>query len=159
MILIWNDKAKKLYSVVCELLKEAFSLIILSTFVSLLFCQWRGSQLNWIELCQGFITYQMFSLVSIMNWAEIGWSSKEREKIKGNESENVLLRLPIYYIIDWEYNKIWYDIPRHILRREWRFDEPYRILFQSERYKLADSFIVIKLFKLHVKLFNIFLFQ
>ena len=30
------------------------------------------------------------------------------------------------------------------------------MLFQRERYKLADSFIIIKLFKLHVELFKNF---
>ena len=50
---------------------------------------------------QGFVTYLPFSLVSIMNRKETeGGVPKEREKIKGNESENILLRLPIYYIID-----------------------------------------------------------
>ena len=144
--------------VVYELLKEAFSLIILSTFVSLyVFCRCWGSSLNLFKTFQGFVTYLPFSLVSIMNRKETeGGVPKEREKIKGNESENILLRLPIYYIIDWEYNKIWYDIPRHIFNgRERRFDEPCRMLFQNERYKHADSFFIIKLFKVNVK-HNIF---
>jgi hypothetical protein len=46
-------------------------------------------------------------------------------KIKGKRVKNILLGLPIYFVIDWEYNKIWYDdITRHILFSKGKMSRP-----------------------------------